>query len=118
MTVEIQLPTGLEADEINALLSKQVRTLDGQSGYTGSLILESCLSFASTGGKKPEGDALEKQHKLPLWVIIHTFSGAVGDDLVKRIELDLYKMDESIRDMQGEVKMWSLQKGFGEERLF
>lgn len=118
MTIEIQPPTGLEADEINAFLSKQVRALDEHLGYTRSLILESCFSFASAEGKKSEAGSLEREHELPSWVVIHTFSGAVGDDLVKRIELDLHKMDESIGDMRGEVRMWSLQKGFGEERLF
>lgn len=118
MTVEIQPPTGLEADKINAFLGKQVHTLNEESGYTRSLIFESCFSFASAGGKKPEGGELEKQHELPSWVVIHTFSGVVGDDVVKRIELDLHMMDESIGNMQGEVKVWSLQKSFGEEKLF
>jgi hypothetical protein len=118
VTVEIQPLTGLEADEINAFLGKQAHTLKEQSGYTRSLVFESCFSFASAGGKKPEGSELEKQHELPSWVVIHTFSGVVGDDVVKRIELDLHKMDESIGNMHGEVEVWSLQKSSREGRLF
>ena len=51
-------------------------------------------------------------------MVIHTFSGVVGDDVVKRIELDLHKMDESIGNMHGEVEVWSLQKSSREGRLF
>ncbi|KAH6633611.1 hypothetical protein C7974DRAFT_284813, partial [Boeremia exigua] len=74
VTVEIQPPTGLEADEINAFFDKQINTLNEESGYTRSLVFESCSSFASAGGKKQEGSELEKQHELPSWVVIHTFS--------------------------------------------
>ncbi|KAH6611654.1 hypothetical protein C7974DRAFT_407224, partial [Boeremia exigua] len=118
VTVEIQPPTGLEADEINAFFDKQINTLNEESGYTRSLVFESCSSFASAGGKKQEGSELEKQHELPSWVVIHTFSGVVSNDVVKRIELDVHKMDESIGDLHGEVKGWSLQGGFGEKKLF
>jgi hypothetical protein len=118
VTVEIQPPTDLEADEISALLGKQVYMLKEESGYIGSLVFESCFSFASAGAKKPDGGELEMWHEPPSWVAIHTFSGAVGDDMVKQIELDLHKMHGSIGNMHSEVRAWSLQGGFGEKKLF
>ena len=118
MTVEIQPPAGLEADEVSGLLGKQVSRLKEGSGYTGSLVFESCFSFASAGAKKPEGGKTEMWHEPPSWVAIHTFSGAVGDDMVKLIELDLHKMRGSIGNMHSEVRAWSLQGGFGEKKLF
>ena len=118
MTVEIQPPTGLEADEVSGLLGKQVSRLKEGSGYTGSLVFESCFSFASAGAKKPEGGKMEMWHEPPSWVAIHTFSGAVGDDMVKLIELDLHKMRGSIGNMHSEVRAWNLQGSFGEKKLF
>ncbi|KAJ4982655.1 putative alpha/beta hydrolase [Stagonosporopsis vannaccii] len=118
MTVEIQPLTGLEAESIDAFLGKQMCTLRDESQYTSSLVFESCSSFASAGSKKPEDCELEEKHKLPSWVVIHSFSGTIGEDLVRRIELDFYMMDEKIEGMHGEVKTWSLQGSFGEERLF
>ncbi|CAN9247069.1 unnamed protein product [Alternaria alternata] len=118
VTVEIQPPTGLEADEVSALLGKQVSRLNGGSEYTGSLVFESCFSFASAGAKKPEGGKMEMWHEPPSWVAIHTFSGAAGDDMVKLIELDLHKMHGSTGNMNSEVRAWSLQGSFGEKKLF
>ena len=118
MTVEIQPPTGLEADEVSGLLGKQVSRLKEGSGYTGSLVFESCFSFASAGAKKPEGGKTEMWHEPPSWVAIHTFSGAVGDDMVKLIELDLHKMHGSTGNMHSEVRAWNLQGSFGEKKLF
>ncbi|KAB2109164.1 hypothetical protein AG0111_0g2570 [Alternaria gaisen] len=118
VTVEIQPPTGLEADEVSALLGKQVSRLNGGSGYTGSLIFESCFSFASAGARKPEGGKMEMWHEPPSWVAIHTFSGAVGDDMVKLIELDLHEMYGSTGNMRSEVRAWSLQGSFGGKKLF
>lgn len=118
MTVELQPPTGLEANWIDALLSKHIQALRGQSGYIRSLVFESCFSFASVGSKKPEESELEKGHELPSWVVIHAFSGAIGDDVAERIELDLRMVNESIENMQGEVKTWSLEESFGEGKLF
>ncbi|KAH8621461.1 hypothetical protein IG631_23862 [Alternaria alternata] len=118
VTVEIQPPTGLEADEVSALLGKQVSRLNGGSEYTGSLVFESFFSFVSAGAKKPEGGKMEMWHEPPSWVAIHTFSGAAGDDMVKLIELDLHKMHESTGNMNSEVRAWSLQGSFGEKKLF
>ncbi|CAN9247665.1 unnamed protein product [Alternaria alternata] len=118
VTVEIQPPTGLKADEVSALLGKQVSRLNGGSEYTGSLVFESCFSFASAGAKKPEGGKMEMWHEPPSWVAIHTFSGAAGDDMVKLIELDLHKMHGSTGNMNSEVRAWSLQGSFGEKKLF
>ncbi|CAN9122341.1 unnamed protein product [Alternaria alternata] len=118
VTVEIQPPIDLEADEISALLGKQVYMLKEESGYIGSLVFESCFSFASAGAKKPDGGELKMWHEPPSWVAIHTFSGAVGDDMVKQIELDLHKMHGSIGNMHSEVREWSLQGSFGERKLF
>jgi hypothetical protein len=109
---------GFEADRIDAFLDKQVHTLSEESGYMRSLVFKSCFSFASAGSKKPEGCQLEKGHQLPSWVVIHAFSDAIGDDDVKRIELNLQPMNESVESMQGEIKAWSLQESFGEKKLF
>jgi hypothetical protein len=61
---------------------------------------------------------MEMWHEPPSWVAIHTFSGAVGDDMVKLIELDLHEMHGSTGNMHSEVRAWSLQGSFGEKKLF
>jgi hypothetical protein len=61
---------------------------------------------------------MEMWHEPPSWVAIHTFSGAVSDDMVKLLEMEMHEMHGTTGNMHSEVRAWSLQGSFGEKKLF
>lgn len=120
LTVEISPPENLDWDEVNGLLAHQIHTLYEVSGYMRTLIFQ--LQDNGVTLTRAKKEDLKNVKRTPgNWVVMHEFRGVVGGDVQRMIELDVHKLvelEEKYGIEEGEVKVWKLERGFGDGSVF